>query len=189
MRFSAILAVVALSTTALPVMSRPMSYVYARDYDNLLARAPAGELEDLIVRAIENGDLQERGLFGIVTHSIKAAATGIKSLVRRSNRSTKRILTSSISSNASTTSMSTISLEMNRVFNCLFTRDAGPTSALTTSRENVALLASNLQHMQFVYGSHMTKEHAGALRILVIIQATHARAFRSSSEKPHRCKS
>ncbi|TFY61877.1 hypothetical protein EVJ58_g4225 [Rhodofomes roseus] len=81
MRFSAILAVVALSTTALPVMSRPMSYVYARDYDNLLARAPAGELEDLIVRAIENGDLQERGLFGIVTHSIKAAATGIKSLV------------------------------------------------------------------------------------------------------------
>jgi len=72
MRFSAVLAVIALSTTALPVLSRPLSHVYARDYyeDDLFARDP-------------NGELDERGLFGLVAHGASAVAHGVAGIVNK----------------------------------------------------------------------------------------------------------
>ncbi|KZT65335.1 hypothetical protein DAEQUDRAFT_768909 [Daedalea quercina L-15889] len=69
MRFSGVLAVIALSAAASPVMSRP---VFARDYDDLLVREPLAYEE-----------LDARGIFGFITHGISAAAHGIAHLVHK----------------------------------------------------------------------------------------------------------
>ncbi|KAH9932532.1 uncharacterized protein B0H18DRAFT_28584 [Fomitopsis serialis] len=133
MRFSAVLAVIALSATALPVLSRPVRYAWYHPNQRLADLSIAMYTRETTTTTTSSPGTLTGNLRSVASSASPStlplrsgqASSPLSINIGIRRRSRRRISTSSNSSSASTTIMIITSVEMNRVSSCLYTAGFG----------------------------------------------------------------